>query len=150
MPMPYTYRHASAEFAAFLRDARDAMNLDSDNMTFTAVDGVFQTFRRRLTIAQALAFADLLPAVLRAMFLWRWTPQAPLPFADRATLTAEAQSLRPHHNLTPPTCIAATALALRGQIPGPDLDKLLADFPAGAAEFWALPEGTPAPALRFA
>src|SRR3989338_29602 len=95
MPMPYTYRHAQTEFAAFLHDAREAMALDSDNMTYTAVDGVFQTFRRRLTVPQALAFADLLPAILRAMFLWRWTPAPPLPFADRATLTADAQSLRP-------------------------------------------------------
>lgn len=149
MPMPYTYRHAQAEFAAFLRDAREAMALDSDNMTYTAVDGVFQTFRRRLTVPQALAFADLLPAILRAMFLWRWTPAPPLPFADRATLTAEAQSLRPHHNLTPANCIEATALALRGQIGAADLDRLLADFPQGAAEFWALPPGVPAPALRF-
>lgn len=149
MPMPYTYRHAQAEFAAFLHDARAAMALDSDNMTYTAVDGVFQTFRRHLTIPQALAFADILPAILRAMFLWRWTPAPPPPFPDRATLTAQAQALRPHHNLTPPNCIEATALALRGQIAGPDLDRLLAQFPQGATDFWALPAGSTPPPLRF-
>lgn len=149
MPMPYTYRHASAEFAAFLADAREALGLESDNATYTAVDAVFQVFRARLSVEQALAFADLLPCVLRAIFVWRWHPTVPLAFADRATLTAEAQAIRAYHNLTPAHCIAAVALALRGHIPAPDLDRLLAGFPPGAAEFWALPPGKQSPPLRF-
>lgn len=79
MPMPYTYRHASAEFAAFLADAREALGLESDNATYTAVDAVFQVFRTRLSVEQALAFADLLPCVLRAIFVWRWHPPPRFP-----------------------------------------------------------------------
>lgn len=139
MPMPYTYRHASAEFRAFLDDAKEAMRLESDNATYTAVDGVFQVFRRRLTVEQALAFADILPCVLRAIFLWRWRPAAPLPFADRSALTREAQAIRPHHNLTPDNCIPAVARALRRQVLASDLDPVLARLPEGARAFWDLP-----------
>jgi len=146
--MPYTYRHASTEYAAFLADARAALNLESDNSTYTAADAVFQVFRRRLTVPQALAFADILPCVLRAISLWRWPPAAPLPFADRATLTREAQAIRPHHNLTPNNAIEGIALALRRQVLAIDLDRVLATLPAGAAEYWQVAPDTP-PAVRF-
>ncbi|WP_095589075.1 DUF2267 domain-containing protein [Actibacterium ureilyticum] len=137
MPMPWTYRHADKEFRAFLDDARERMGLDSDNMTYTAVDGVFRTFRRRLTPAQGLAFADLLPAILRAIFVQGWDSDAPpLPFANRAQMTREVQALRPHHNLTPDNAIEATAWALRRSLRQADLDRLLAGFPPGAAAFW--------------
>jgi uncharacterized protein (DUF2267 family) len=147
MPMPYTYRHASAEWSAFLNDLRNETGLGSDNSAYTVVDAVFQVFRRRLTVEQALAFADELPCVLRAIFLWRWTPSAPLPFADRETMTAEAQAIRPHHNLTPDTCIMATARALRAQVLAIDFDRMLRRLPPEAAQFWAI-DGEPPP-VRF-
>jgi uncharacterized protein (DUF2267 family) len=143
MPMPYTYRHASAEFRAFLDDARDTMNLTSDNATYTAVDAVFQVFRARLTVPQALAFADELPCVLRAIFLWRWHPETPLPFPDRAALVAEALAIRPHHNQTPANCIDAVARALRKQVLAIDLDRVLAQLPPGAQAFWHVPGDSP-------
>ena len=65
MPMPPTYRHASKEFRAFLADAKDRMNLESDNMAYTAVDAVFQVFRRRLTAQQGHA-VDLLGQLVGA------------------------------------------------------------------------------------
>lgn len=147
--MPYTYRHASTEFAAFLAAARDGLNLSSDNATYTATDAVFQVFRRRLSVPQALAFADVLPCVLRAIFLAHWDVSAlVLPFADRAALTAEAQAVRPHHNLTPGNCIEAVARAVRGQVLALDLDRVLATLPEGAVEFWAVP-GVGSGDLRF-
>ena len=136
MPMPYSYRHATAEFQAFLTVARDEMALDSDNTTYTAVQSVFLCFRRRLTVDQALAFADLLPAVLRAIFVADWRPCAPVLWKDRAELTAECKSLRPHHNLTPDNCITATAIALRSRIPATDLDPLLLKIGPEALAFW--------------
>ena len=90
MPMPYTYRHASAEVSASLADARAALDLVSDNSTYSAVDAVFRVFRARLAMPQALSFDDVLPCVLRAIFVADWHPADPLPFADRATLTREA------------------------------------------------------------
>ncbi|WGH79719.1 DUF2267 domain-containing protein [Jannaschia ovalis] len=149
MPMPWTYRHASREFAAFLDDAKDGMGLVSDNMAYTAIDGVFRAFRRRLTAAQGLAFATVLPAVPRAIFVAGWVPEdPPPPFPDRAALTREAQALRRHHNLTPDNAIAATARALRRSVDQAALDRVLAELPAGAAEFWRVEGADPTDLAR--
>ena len=137
MPMPWAYRHASKDWQSFLADAKDRLGLDSDNSTYTAIQGVLLVFRRRLTVQQGLAFADILPAVLRAIFVYCWdVDDKPRPFADRDTLTAEVKALRPDHNLTPDNAIEAVAWALRRQVDQRDLDKLLSTFPMGAAEFW--------------
>ena len=135
MPMPWAYRHASKDWQAFLDDARDRMQLTSENSTYTAVEAVLKTFRARLSVAQALAFADLLPAVLRAIFVSGWRPADPLPFADRATLTSEVKALRRDHNLTPDNAIEAVAFALRRQVHQGDLDALLATLPPAAADY---------------
>ena len=144
MPMPWTYRQATREWQAFLADARAAMNLESDNATYTAIQGVLQAFRRRLTPQQTIDFAQVLPAVLRALFVADWQLADPLPPGTRADWTAEAMALRPHHNLTPPTCVLATALALRKSILRDDLDRVLATLPPFAAEFWSTPGTDPA------
>lgn len=143
MPMPWTYRHASREFRAFLDEAKDRMGLDSDNMTYTAVDGVFRTFRRRLTPEQGILFASALPCVLSAIFTHDWEVGAPpLPFGTRAEMTHEAQSLRPHHNLTPDNAIEATAFALWRVMNSTDLARVLDRLPQEARAFWAV-EATP-------
>lgn len=137
MPMPWTYRHASKEFTSFLGDAKDRMNLVSDNSTYTAVDAVFQVFRRRLTAEQGIAFADLLPSVLRAIFVYRWSvTETPAPFTSREEHTREAQAIRKHHNLTPDNAIEATAWALRRHVDQRAFDRLLVQLPEGAARFW--------------
>ena len=137
MPLPRTYAHASKDWQAFLADAQDRMGLVSENSTYTAVDAVLQVFRRRLTPPQALAFADVLPAVLRALFLHNWDVEAPpVRFAPRAEMTREAQSIRPHHNLTPDTCIEAVAWALRRHTRQIDLDRVLAAIGPEAQAFW--------------
>jgi len=137
MPLPATYRHASKDWRAFLDDACARMNDISDNSAYTAVDAVLQVFRRRLTVPQALAFADVLPAVLRAIFVARWDSEAaPIAFADRAEMVAEAQAVRRHHNLTPDDCIDAVAWALRRHVNQRDLDRVLAGIGPGAQAFW--------------
>ena len=137
MPMPWRYRHASKDFRAFLDDAKAELELISNNSAYTAIDGVFQTFRRRLTPAQGIAFADHLPAVLAALFLHRWDiSRPPLPWADRAALAAEVQALRPDHNLTPLNAIEATARALRAHVNQRDFDNMLATLAPEASAFW--------------
>ncbi len=114
MPMPNAFQHAGEAFDRFLTDARDISGLTTRNQTYTMVDGVLRAFRARLTVRDAIRFANVLPPVLRALFIADWdTDAAPLPFADRAVLTKEAQSLRIHHNFAPDTCIADVAQALR-------------------------------------
>ncbi len=144
MPMPWTYRHATREWRAFLEDVKDKMSLTSDNSAYTAVDGVFQTFRRRLTAQQGLDFASVLPSVLRAMFVHNWditTP--PVPFAARDVLTAEVIALRRHHNLTPDNAIEATAWAVWRCTNHRDLERVLSNLPEPAREFWHVETDNP-------
>ncbi|MDF0603177.1 DUF2267 domain-containing protein [Psychromarinibacter sp. C21-152] len=138
MPMPHAYRTATRDWQAFLADARERLDLGSDNMAYTAVDGVLQTFRRRLTVAQGLAFADVLPAVLRAIFVYRWRPEAPADWGSRAEQVADAKAVRKDHNLTPDHCIEAVAWALRRHVRQRDLDDVLARIGPEAEAFWAV------------
>ena len=137
MPMPWTYRHATKEWRAFLVDAKERMSLTSDNLAYTAVDAVFQVFRRRVTAEEGVMFASVLPTVLRAIFVKEWDIAAvPVPFDDRQTLTREAQQIRPNHNLTPDNAIEATAWALWRTVDGRDFARVLSKLPKEAQEFW--------------
>ena len=137
MPMPWAYRHASKDWSAFLDDAKDRLGLSSDNMAYTAVQGVLYTFRRRLSCAEGLEFANVLPAVLRAIFVADWHPEnPPPPFARREDMAREAMAIRPRHNLTPPHAIEAVAWALRRAVDQAAFDRVLARLPEGAVAFW--------------
>jgi len=137
MPMPWTYRHASKEWRAILDDLRDRMNLISDNMAYTAMDGVLQVFRRHLTAQQGLDFATVLPSIPRAVFVSGWQVQSsPPPFPDRARLVIEVKKVRQNHNLTPDNAIEATAWSLRRYMNRKDLERVLATLPLGSIDFW--------------
>ncbi len=143
--MPHAYRTASKDWRAFLDDAKERMGLVSDNMAYTATDGVLQVFRRRLTVAEGIAFADELPAVLRAMFVYRWDVGAgPVEWGPRAALVAEAKAVRKDHNLTPDDCIEAVAWAVRRQVRLVDFDRVLAGIGPEAEAFWAVEVSDPA------
>ena len=137
MTVPQEYKRASEQFEKLLVDARDAALLQTTNQSYTMVQAVLQTFRRRLDVNQALQFAGVLPAGLRALFVADWNPdEARRPFGDRATMTKEVQGLRPDHNSSPGTAIRDVARALRQNVDTAALDRILADLPAGAAAFW--------------
>lgn len=72
MPMPMDYQRATDHFREFMKDAREESFLGSPHQTYTMVQGVLQTFRRRLEIKDAIRFAGVLPAVLRALFVADW------------------------------------------------------------------------------
>jgi uncharacterized protein (DUF2267 family) len=74
MLMPSEYQRVSLEFEKFLLDAREASGLMTTNQVYTMVQGVLQTFRRRLTLPEAIQFAGVLPVVLRALFVADWHP----------------------------------------------------------------------------
>ena len=137
MPMPWTYSHASKEWRAFLEDVKERMALASDNMAYTAVDAVFQVFRRRLTPQQGLEFAAVLPSVLRAIFVNGWDISGgPVPFSARSALIAEVKRVRVDHNLTPDNAIEATAWALRRCTNKRDFERVLKSLPEGSVAFW--------------
>ena len=106
-------------------------------MAYTAVDGVFQVFRRRLTAQQGLDFANVLPCVLRAIFVYDWNiAEGPISYADRRTMTIEAQNVRRDHNLTPDNAIEATAWAVRRCTNRIDFEQVLAELGPEAQAFW--------------
>lgn len=145
MPMPWTYRHSSREWRAFLDDVKDRMHLESDNMAYTAVDAVLQVFRRRLTAQEGLDFASVLPSVLRAIFVHNWDVTAPrATFDDREKLISEVKKVRVNHNLTPDNAIEATAWAVRRCTNGRDFERVLARLPDEARDFWHVEVADPA------
>ncbi|WP_428677446.1 DUF2267 domain-containing protein [Reyranella sp.] len=137
MPVPVEYKRASMDFDRFMIDARDISGLATTHQTYTMVQGVFQAFRRRLDVKEAIRFANVLPPVLRALFVADWDLNEPRrPFEDRATMTREVQTLRPDHNFAPHTSIHDVAAALRKNIDQAELDRVLASLPSGALAFW--------------
>lgn len=137
MPVPPEYERASAKFTELLLAAREAGDLTTTNQAYTMVQGVLQAFRRRLTVAQAIAFAGLLPPLVRALFVSDWDVGEPVrAFESREAMTKEVQALREGHNWSPAHSIAAVAKALRPFVNQAHFDALLATFPPGAREFW--------------
>lgn len=137
MPIPAEYQRADDDFYKFLLDARDIAELGSTHQTYTMVQGVLQTFRRRLDVKETILFASILPPVLRAIFVTDWNiNERKRPFEDRATMMKEVQSLRNTHNFSPDNAIRIVAKALRNNIDEAALDEVLAKLPKGAVEFW--------------
>ncbi|MBY5350521.1 DUF2267 domain-containing protein [Rhizobium leguminosarum] len=137
MTMPGEYRRASKDFDQYLDDIKADTLIDSRNVVYTMTQGVFQTFRRRLDVADALPFADVLPPVLRAIFVADWNPdEAKRSFEDRAAMTREAQSLRGDHDFSPDTAIRDVAIAVRKHADAAAFDRVLKTLPDGAEEFW--------------
>jgi uncharacterized protein (DUF2267 family) len=137
MPVPAEYERASAKFYAFLVDVRDASGLWSTHVAYTMTQGVLQTFRRRLSCREAIAFANLLPVGLRALFVSDWDTEEPLrPFTTHEEMTREVRSLRLEHNFSPDSAIRDVVGALRKQVDEASFDALLETLPKGAVEFW--------------
>ena len=137
MPVPQEYQRATDIFYSFLIDARDTSGLGSTHQTYTMVQGVLQTFRRRLSFREAILFAGVLPPVLRAIFVSDWDIDEPLrPFEDLETMTREVRALRKDHNFSTVTAIRDVAAALRRNIDERAFDEILARLPEGSVEFW--------------
>eukprot|EP00873_Tetraselmis_striata_P008465 jgi/Tetstr1/428729/TSEL_018717.t1 len=139
MPMPRDYQIACAEFERLLAVAQDAAGLTTRNQAWTMVQAVFQVFRKRLSLEDAIRFAQVLPALARALFVADWEPEADVQaFADRETMTREVQALRRHHNFAPDSCIADVAAAVRACVDVAAFERMLATLPAEAGAFWAV------------
>lgn len=138
MTLPFEYQNASLEFERFMLDARDRAGLITTNMAWNMVVGVFHTFRRRLTIEEALRFAAVLPPVLRALFIEDWKLAQPVArFGTHDELLAEVRSLRAEHNFSPSNAIQAVAGALRKHVDVVAFERVLSTLPAGAQCFWS-------------
>jgi uncharacterized protein (DUF2267 family) len=137
MPVPPEYQHATDDFYKLLVDARDSAGLTTTNQAYTMVQGVFQVFRRRLEVKEAVRFMNVLPVGARALFAAEWDVEEPKrPFEDRAIMTKEVRALRPEHNYAPETAIRDVAIALRRNVDQAAFDRVLATLHQGAKQFW--------------
>jgi uncharacterized protein (DUF2267 family) len=99
--------------------------------------GVLQAFRRRLSVKDAVDFANVLPVCLRALFVTDWDLDEPVKgFGERGAMTEEVRSLRAEHNFSPDTAIRDVARALRRHVDEDKFDQVLSRLPPGAIEFW--------------
>ncbi len=139
MPVPMEYRVASQDFDRFLAEVAEATGLATRNQAYTTTQAVLQAFRRRLDLAQAIAFAQVLPAMLRALFVMDWDPQEPrVKGWDRAAMTKEVKQLRIDHNFSPDSAIENVAHVLRGHVYAAAFARCLATLPPEARAFWAV------------
>lgn len=139
MTVPQEYVHASRDFDRFMADFMQISMTETHHRSYAIVRAVLHVFRDHLTVHDALHFAGILPAVLRAIFVESWLPAAaPTPFPDRASLTQEVKASRRDHNLGSETSISDVAAALRRNVDNTDLDRVLAALPASAADYWKI------------
>ncbi|MCZ8044674.1 MAG: DUF2267 domain-containing protein [Beijerinckiaceae bacterium] len=139
MPVPMEYRLASQNFDRFLAEVAEATGLATRNQAYTTTQAVLQAFRRRLDTAQAIAFAQVLPAMLRALFVMDWDPQEPRVTGwDRAAMTEEVKQLRIDHNFSPASAIADVARVLRAYVDAAAFARCLATLPPEARAIWAV------------
>lgn len=137
MPVPAEYQRARDDFYAFLVDARDEAGLWSTHVTYTMTQGVFQVFRRRIPIQQAIAFSNVLPVGLRALFVAAWDTDQPIQsFGSLDEMNREVRELRPQHNFSTETAIQQIARVLLKHVDRAALDRVLRECPRGALEFW--------------
>lgn len=137
-PVPKEYQRIHQDLYQFLTIARDIADVETTHRSYTMTQGVFQVFRRRLDVKDAILFSNSLPAGIRALFVAEWDlSEARQPFTTREEMTKEVQSLRPSHNFAPDSAIADVALALRRTVEDPDrLDKILDEISPEAKAFW--------------
>lgn len=139
MPIPMEYHHATSQFEAFMADLLDISMLTTRHQGYTMLQAVLQVFRRRLTLDEAIQFANLLPAVLRAIFVSDWdTKQQVSPFMDREVMMEEVRALRHNHNLSTPSAIEDVTSAIRRHLDEEKLRAFLNRLPEGALAFWGL------------
>lgn len=113
MTVPMEYWSASNDFERLLTDVRDTSMLQTRHQAYQTLRAVLHVFRSHLTTKDALAFADVLPPVTRAIFIEDWSPnESPPPFPGRAELQQEVKAVRRDHNVAPETVITDVAICL--------------------------------------
>ena len=138
MTIPLRHSRATEEFEAFLRDAQVRMDSVTRNQTYQGVYGTLIVFRRRLTVQQVIEFAAVLPTVLSAILISDWDVDArPVPFDTRASMTAEVQSVRRNHNLSPNSVIADVAAAAWKHVDPIAFERCLERIGPDAVAFWS-------------
>lgn len=139
MTMPIEYWNASKDFDRFMLDLRDACMLSSHNQAYHTLRAVLHVFRSHLSVKAALAFASVLPPVVRAIFVEDWDSELPVsPFPDRQRLVWEVQHVRQDHNVAPDTAIEDVARVLRRHVDEAAFARAVLGLGADAAAYWRI------------
>lgn len=140
MTVPNEYRRASAQFDDFLGEVANEAGLTTRHQAYTTLQGVLVTFRRRLTLQEAVIFVQVLPPMLRALFVEGWDPHtAQGPVLDQSAWSREIQELRINHNISPADANLFVSNVLWRSTDRAALSKCLSDLPAFATDFWPQP-----------
>lgn len=137
MPMPQEYQIAAQAHDALLAEAGEALGLTTRNQTYTVIEAVLVTFRRRLAPADVLTFAGVLPVILRAMFVAGWNGAERISdFGTPQDWAREVRALRRHHNFAPDNAVPTVARVLRRHVDADRFDKTLASLSPEAQLYW--------------
>ncbi len=138
MPMPSEYALAQRQFDAFMAELQEELSTISRNIAYTTLQSVFIVFRRRLSVAQAIDFAQYLPPILRAIFVSEWNPAEPLrPWGALDVLDQEVKTIRQHHNFSKDGAIAAVSTVLWRHVDAYRFRFVLERLGPQAKAFWA-------------
>lgn len=137
MPYPSEYQRASDHFADFLADVKIVSGLGSVHQAYTMIQGVFQVFRRRLTLRESIIFTSALGAGIRALYIADWDPDEPVvPFTSMEEMNSEVKLLRPDHNFATENAIEEVGMGLKKNVDMEKFESALKRLPAEAARFW--------------
>ena len=139
MPYPQEYQIATLVFQEFLINVRNNAEFGSSHMAYTTTQGVFQVFRRRISLENSIVFCNLLPAAIRALFVADWNPaEKILNFESREKMIKEVMNVRPDHNFSymVDDPINEVSKALQNYVDQEKFKSLLDSFPKGAFDFW--------------
>ena len=140
MTVPSEYRRASAEFDDLLAELAREADLTTSHQAYTTLQGVLLAFRKRLSLEEAVQFAQVLPPLVRALFVVDWDPMAPKkPVGDRSAWARDVQSLRINHNISPLSAVENVAAVLRRHVDPERFESCLKKLPDFAKVFWASP-----------
>lgn len=107
-------------------------------MAWNMVEGVLHTFRRRLTLEQALRFGDQLPPAVRGLFIEGWRPSDQVAnVGTPIEMLEEVRSLRREHNFSPDNAIESVGYALFAVLPSDAFNRALNALPAELRELWS-------------
>lgn len=113
-------------------------------MTYTMVQGVLQVFRPRLSTRQAIAFANVLPIGLRALFVTDLDPDEPVrSFESLEILNQEVCELRAEHNFSTDLAIQWVARVLPDYVDRKAFDRVVQGLPDEARAFWIVADDKP-------
>jgi uncharacterized protein (DUF2267 family) len=137
MTVPQEIVHASRDFDRFMDDLLEISMLATRHQAYAVLRGVLHVFRDHLSIEQGLAFAEVLPPVLRAIYVEDWRPNPnPPAFPNERQLTAEVRARRRDHNLASDTSIRDVAQALKRNVAAGDFRRVLDKLPPEAQRYW--------------